>query len=121
MDDDDDLNDRILGDGEPEAPVRGKKKQPRLRGRYTRKKNGHCKYGGWSSEGISRFNYLYKLVQEDRACPQAAAMERELLASFRNRGGGIGNADGEDDQGTAIAGTAALEASFVEAAWDLDD
>ena len=121
VDDDDDLNDRILGDGEPEAPVRGKKKQPRLRGRYTRKKNGHCKYGGWSSEGISRFNYLYKLVQEDRACPQAAAMERELLASFRNRGGGIGNADGEDDQGTAIAGTAALEASFVEAAWDLDD
>jgi hypothetical protein len=117
----DDDDDRIPGDGEPEAPVQGKKKQPRLRGRYICNKNGHCKYGGRSSEGISRSNYLYKLVQEDRACPQAAAMERELPASFRNRGCGIGNADGEDDQGTAIAGTAALEASFVEAAWDLDD
>jgi hypothetical protein len=115
---DDDCNPGIR---EPEEPTQGKKKQPRLRGKYTRKKSGHCKYRGWSCEEISRFNEIYRLVHEDRGCPQAAAMERELLAICRDQGGGIGSADGEEDKGTAIAGTTALEVCFVEAAWDLDD
>jgi hypothetical protein len=42
----DDDDNRIPGDGEPDAPVQGKKKRPRLQGRYTCNKNGHCKYGG---------------------------------------------------------------------------
>ena len=67
-----------------------RRKQPRLRGKYIHKKRGHCKYGGWSCEGISRFNDLYKLVHEDRACPQALAMERKLMAFCRDQGGGVG-------------------------------
>jgi hypothetical protein len=114
-------DERIPGGGEPEVSVHGKRKQPRLRGKYTHKKSGHCKYGGWSREGISRFNDLYNLVHEDRACPQAAAMERKLLAFCRDQGGGIVCADGEEDRGTAIAGPGVVDVSFVEAAWDLDD
>ena len=113
--------DHTSGAGVPEVPLGGKKKQTRVRGRYTSKKSGHCKYGGWSREGIARFNELYKLVHEDRACPEAAAMERELLAFCRDQGGGNGIADEEGDGGNAIAGSAVLEVSFVEAAWDLDE
>jgi hypothetical protein len=81
----------------------------------------HCKYGGWSCEGISWFNDLYKLVHKDRACPQAAAMERKLLAFCSNQGGGVGCADREEGRGTAIAGPGVVDVLFVEAAWDLDD
>jgi hypothetical protein len=106
-------DDNVPGNGGHEVPVQGKKKQSKVRGLYTSKKSGHCKYGGWSREGVSRFNELYRLVHEDRACPQAAAMERKLLAYC---------ADGEEDGGTAIAGSAITEiVSSVEAAWDLDD
>lgn len=112
---------KVSGDGGHEVPVCGKKKQSRVRGLYTSKKSGHCKYGGWSREGISRFNELYKLVHEDRACPQAAAMERKFLDYCRDLGGRTGGVNGEEDGGTAIAGSAITEISFVEATWDLDD
>ncbi len=114
-------DDRIPGGGEPETTVRRKRKQLRLMGKYTHKKSGHCKYGGWSHEGISRLIDLYKLVHEDRACPQAAAMERKLLAFCRDQDGGVGCADIEEDRGTAISGPGIVDVSFVEAAWDLDD
>ena len=118
--------DNVQGDGlvEPEVQgeVLGRMKQPRHRGKYTSKKSGHCKYGGWSREGMARFNELYKLVREDRACPQAAATEGELLAFCKAKyGGGIGGAEGGQDEGAADAGSAPVEVSFVEAAWDLDD
>lgn len=72
---------------------------------------------------MARFNELYKLVREDRACPQAAAMEGELLAFCKAKHGGvIGSADGGQDEGAVDAGSAPVEAlAFVEAAWDLDD
>jgi hypothetical protein len=106
-----------------EADMPGRRKQPRHRGKFTSKKSGHCKYGGWSREGMARFNELYKLVREDRACPQAAAMEGELLAFCKAKHGGvIGSADGGQDEGAVDAGSAPVEAlAFVEAAWDLDD
>jgi hypothetical protein len=108
---------------ESELPgEQGRKKQPRHRGKYTSKKSGHCKYSGWSCEGMARFNELYKLVREDRACPQATAMEKELLAYCKAKyGGGIGGAEGGQDEGTANAVSTTEEVSFVEAAWDLDD
>ncbi len=34
-------------------------------GKYMEKKNGHCKYGGWNRTGTTRFNKLYRFVQED--------------------------------------------------------
>ena len=42
--------------------------------------NGTTKYGGWSDKGMVHFNEeLYKLVKEDRKCPQAVAMEKDFL------------------------------------------
>jgi hypothetical protein len=60
----------------------------------TLKKSGHCKYGGWSRDGTSRFNELYNLVAEDRSCPQAEAMETELLAFCRKEMGVGGPQEG---------------------------
>ena len=50
-----------------------------IRGKFTVQNSGTCKYGGWSHAGMRRFNELYDLVVEDRACPQAAAVEKEFL------------------------------------------
>jgi hypothetical protein len=102
----------------------GKRKQPRQRGKYTAKKSGHCKYGGWSREGTKQFNQFYKLVQEDRTCPQADAMEKELMAFCRKSQKGGRDHDGGDKQQQDEGNTAesdVIEASLVEAAWDLDD
>ena len=99
----------------------GRRKQPRQRGRYTAKKSGHCKYGGWSRDGTARFNQLYKLVQEDRQCPQAEAMETELMAFCRKNQKGGQYHDGGNRQGNNDAVSEVMDASLVEAAWDLDE
>jgi hypothetical protein len=99
----------------------GKRKQPRQKGRYTAKTSGHCKYGGWSREGTARFNQFYKLVQEDRQCPQAEAMEMELMAFCRKNQKGGQDHDGGNRQGNNDAVSEVMYASLVEAAWDLDD
>ena len=52
----------------------------RRMGKYTGANSGHCKMGGWIREGMARFNEFYALVQEDRASPNAAEMEKLLLA-----------------------------------------
>ena len=73
---------------------RGKKKaNSRRPGKYTKKALGHCKYGGWNSNGIQQFNALRKLVEQGRACPQAEQMEKELLAFCRTSAGGKKKAD----------------------------
>ena len=109
-------------DSDSEQGQRKKKAKPRQRGAYTATKSGHCKYGGWSHEGIARFNELYSLVQEDRQCTQAEAMEKQLLAFCMGQAGLVHGRDargGEQDNDTAVP--AAMTATFVEAAWDLDD
>ena len=71
---------------------------------------------------MARFNVLLRLVQEVRACTQAEVMEKESLAFCRSRAGLV---DGRDAQGgerrnnTSVS--AAMDATFVEAAWDLDN
>ena len=87
----------VFRDGEPKGTVCRKRKPPRLMGKYIHKKSGHCKHGGWCCEEISRFNDLYKLVHEDRACPQAATIARKFLAFCRDQGGGVGCADRDED------------------------
>jgi hypothetical protein len=100
----------------------GRRKNTKQRGRYTGKKCGHCKYGGWSCDGMSCFNELFKLVQEDRACPDAEAMEKELLSYCRSQAGVVnrGATQGEPGDNAAVV-SARMDASFVEAAWDIDD
>ena len=87
----------------------------------TLEKSGHCKYGGWSRDGTARFNELYNLVAEDRSCPQAEAMETELLAFCRKEMGVNGQQEGVDKEGGAAATLVEQDAVAVEAAWDLDD
>jgi hypothetical protein len=48
----------------------GKKTTAKLPGKYTEKKSGHYKYGGWSRAGMARFNQLYSLVNNDSASYQ---------------------------------------------------
>jgi hypothetical protein len=75
-----------------------KKGTKRIPGKYTAKKNGHCKYGGWNRAGTVRFNKLYSLVQEDRVSPQSEQMEHELMAYCRAKAGiDDGNAQGEQE------------------------
>jgi hypothetical protein len=75
-------------DADGEANGRQKKRRTkRLPGKYTEKKSGHCKYGGWSQAGMARFNQLYNLVHSNRASPQSEIMERELLAFCRAQAG----------------------------------
>ena len=101
---------------------RKKKAKPKQRGAYTGKKSGHCKYGGWSHEGMARFNALYRLVQEDRSCPQAEVMETELMAFCRSRAGLVDGRDAQGgERGNDTSVSAAMDTTFVEAAWDLDD
>ena len=109
------------GTGEQEGQSK-KNTKPKQLGRYTTKKNGHCKYGGWSHEGMARFNEFYRLVQADRACPQAVAMEKKLLAFCRRQKGIVdGRYTQGGEQGDDATVPAAMDATFVEAAWDLDD
>ena len=102
----------------------GSNKKSKQRGKFTGKKSGHCKYGGWCHEGTTRFNELYRMVGEDRASAQAADMEKELLQHCIVEH--YGNARNEDDATNNDDGGEANAASTllnnlqppVEAYWD---
>ena len=99
----------------------GRRKGSRRKGKYTGKKSGHCKYGGWSREGTARFNQLYNLVQADRASPSAERIENELLENCKAQK--YVNKTSNDErpgEGDGTAGSAVLELLPVEAFWDLD-
>jgi hypothetical protein len=97
----------------------------RMKGKYTGRASGHCKYGGWNAEGIRRFNELRNLVEEDRASPQAEIMEKELLQYCRNHSKRGGNHGGdtcqEDQQGDNNTESEVRNATFEEAGWDSDE
>jgi hypothetical protein len=98
-------------------------KKSKLRGKFTGKKSGHCKYGGWCHEGTTRFNELYKMVSEDRASAQAAEMEKELLRYCYAKEYGNARNDGDttnEDGGEINASSTMLNnlQPPVEAYWD---
>lgn len=99
------------------------KKARRMAGKYTQKKAGQCKYSGWSGAGISQFNSLRKMVEEDRACPEAEQMERELMRFCRTSAGKKNAGDHQQDD--ELDGTYTLDTAEamvpVEADWDSDD
>ena len=91
------------------------------------KKQGTCKYGGWSNDTIRQFNGLRIMIKDNRACPQSKDMERELLAFCRTRAG-LKNTGGDELQkqlDCTGADNRALETAVakvpVEATWDSDD
>ena len=94
-------------------------------GKYTgaTEKSGHCKYGGWNRDGMARFNEFHALVKEDRACPQATKMERELVLEFCKAGAPMTDVDGVvavGQGGNAAIMRANLEPP-VEAVWDIEE
>lgn len=93
-----------------------KARKDREKGKYTAQKTGHCKYGGWSREGMARYNQFYHLVKADRASENAAVMEQSVLdcciavkAFERNDNSGEG----------APSGLQEAEEEPMEACWDL--
>ena len=92
-----------------------------IRGKYTVQNSGTCKYGGWSHDGMKRFNYLYALVKEDRKSPQAPAMEKEFLDYCIREGNDTKAGGRRNDEPTAIEGSASmlLQPHYIRAAWDL--
>jgi hypothetical protein len=68
-----------------------------------------------------RFNELYKLVEDNRACLHAEAMEKELREFCQSEYGGDLGGDVQGEQGNNNAGSAVMDVSFAEAAWILDD
>jgi len=93
-----------------------------IRGKYTVQNSGTCKYGGWSHAGMRRFNELYDLVVEDRACPQAAAVEKEFLNYCIKEGNRKKVGGRISDEPTAVEGSASmLQPRYIRAAWDLND
>lgn len=107
-----------------EQDNRNKKKgTERRRGKYTgaeSKTGQQCKFGGWSADGIRRFNALYAMAREDRESPHATAMERELLefcnskAPSTDDGGALAVGQG----GEGVARAISTFEPPVEAMWD---
>jgi hypothetical protein len=93
---------------------RGKKV---IRGKFTLQSSGTCKYGGRSHAGMKHFNELYNLVVEDRACPQAAAVEKEFL-DYGVKDGNKKKVGGRSsDELTAVEGSASMsQPRYIRAA-----
>jgi hypothetical protein len=92
-----------------------------IRGKFTVQNSGTCKYGRWSHAGMKRFNDLYNLVEEDRAFPQAAAVEKEFLDYCVEEGNNKKAGGRQNDESTAIEGSASvLQPRYIRAAWDLN-
>ena len=90
-------------------------------GKFTVQNSGTCKYGGWSHAGMRRFNELYDLVVEDRACPQAAAVEKEFLDYCIKEGNKKKVGGRRSDEPTVVEGSASmLQPRYIRAAWDLN-
>ena len=76
---------------------RGEPRSKRMVGRYTQADAGGAsnEYGGWSEEGICRFNQFCEIVQEDRASRNARDAEVWLMNGLRQQAGG-GEQMGDD-------------------------
>ena len=91
------------------TPIEGEdpgRKRTKTAGKYTGKAKGQCKWGGWSSEGISQFNYLRKLVKADREADKSneaepKQMEKFLMNYCRTK---AGKKDPRDDENLDGAG-----------------
>ena len=103
---DDDAGDAGDANNADDANDANDGKQKRIKGMYTVKSKGHCKYGRWNPNRIIRFNVLKQLVAEDRVrTQQAETMEKELLEFCmqkfgKKKGGGRG---GDTQENNAAA------------------
>ena len=87
---------------------RGKK----ILGKYTRSSVGYTEYGGWSEEGVLRFNELCSLVEEDRSSRNASEAEEQVMLSLRQQRFGEQSPNGvvnRNDQQSIIDSERSLE------------
>ena len=68
---------------------RGEARSKRIVGRYTKTDGSSAEYGGWSEEGILRFNQLCEMVSADRASRNANDAEEWLMITLRQQAGGV--------------------------------
>ena len=54
-----------------------------IKGKYTSSVNDQCLYGGWSADGIARFNDLCSIVTKDRLNEGAKKAEDTVLLALR--------------------------------------
>ena len=124
----------VEGSKTPSASVPASRKRMvvrRVTGKYTTKRPGNstCKFGGWSAEGMTRFNALYNMVKADRVSETAKEMEELLRMHCRRLAGNHQPDDGTNAQregGLAGSNDARhrdneVEVLAVEAAWDSED
>ncbi len=64
---------------------RGEKPGGKSKGKYTSSVTDHCLYGGWSAEGVTRFNALCAIVDKDRKSADAKKAEDAVLLALRRR------------------------------------
>jgi hypothetical protein len=67
---------------------RGEPQSKRIVGKYTQTNGASTEYGGWSEEGIRRFNQLCEMIQDDRNSRNARDAEEWLMNSLRVQAGG---------------------------------
>ena len=63
----------------------GEKPQGKAKGKYTSSVTDHCLYGGWSAEGVTRFNALCAIVDKVRKSADAKKAEDAVLLALRHR------------------------------------
>ncbi len=118
---DENYEDKWTKQGNEQAGQSVQSEKKVIRGEFTVQNSGTCKYGGWSHAGIKRFNELYNLVAEDRACPQATAVEKEFLDYCVKEGNKKKVGGRQSDERTAVEGSASmLQPRYIRAAWDLN-
>ena len=54
-------------------------------GKYTRCSIGYSEYGGWSEEGVIRFNELCSIVVEDRSSHNVMDSEEWVMLTLRQQ------------------------------------
>lgn len=73
-----------IEDNEDEDNEGHSKRSVYARGKYTNQ-GTNLRYGGWSPEGINRFNNLYDLVEKNRQEPWAKKVEEEVVKKLLKR------------------------------------
>ena len=92
-------------------------------GKYTRSSIGYSEYGGWSKEGVIRFNELCSIVVEDRSSCNAMDSEEWVMLTLRQQKygepaqNGTGNTDNENqihDSETSLERNVQVVNAFIE-------
>jgi len=67
------------------------------RGQYTLADSGQSKYGGWSLQGLERYNELKEMADQGRENPKCKEIEEVSLAQVRNKYNIQDNAEDQED------------------------